>query len=230
MNINKVITSFTMLFSLLFFLACSDTEDPVVIPETKYDLSYKGLFFYYQNKAPSAYRLVQLSNSEFNALSSMQQLQVADKLLSSLFFAYPQAVLEEKIASGTFLTDVRDGLNSDNTDREWLENHILDDTYYRQDASTQEAVDILSRFYAMQKLDNYFLNNWTAYILTQTIMFSPAYELDSTHTPNIARVYNRLVTFLDDESGMRYTTYIHMMSEDNWRRFRSPEDNGREMM
>jgi hypothetical protein len=61
-------------------------------------------------------------------------------------------------------------------------------------------------------------------------MFSPAYELDSTHTPNIARVYNRIVRMLNVNSGMRYITYVHMMSEDNWRRFRSPEDNGREML
>ncbi|MGC9351382.1 MAG: hypothetical protein ACP5D3_05280, partial [Sulfurovum sp.] len=92
------------------------------------------------------------------------------------------------------------------------------------------AVDILTRFYAMEELDNYFFNNWVAYILTQTIMFSPAYELETTHSPNIARVYNRLVNMLNTESGMRYITYVHMMSEDNWRRFRSPEDNGREML
>ncbi len=79
-------------------------------------------------------------------------------------------------------------------------------------------------------LDEYYFKNWTAYILTQTIMFSPAYELDSTSTPNIARVYNRLVTMIDTEAGMRYIGYVHMMSEDNWRRFRSPEDNGREML
>jgi hypothetical protein len=82
----------------------------------------------------------------------------------------------------------------------------------------------------MKELDSYFLKNWVAYILTQTIMFSPAYELESTHTPNIARVYNRLVTMLNVDSGMRYISYVHMMSEDNWRRFRSPEDNGREML
>ena len=35
---------------------------------------------------------------------------------------------------------------------------------------------------------------------------------------------------LENESGMRFIAYVHMMSEDNWRRFRSPEDNGREMM
>ena len=218
-----------LMLPLIFMLGCSDdtTEEA---PQTKYDLSYKGLSFYYQNKPSSSYRLTQLSDNEFNALDTMQKYQVADKLLSSLFFGYPQAELQEKIAAGDFLSAVRRGLQSDTTDHEWLESHILDEEYFRQNASTQEAVDILTRFYAMRQLDRYFLNNWTAYILTQTIMFSPAYELDSTHTPNISRVYNRLVSFFEDESGMRYTTYVHMMSEDNWRRFRSPEDNGREMM
>ncbi|WP_457744896.1 hypothetical protein [Sulfurimonas sp.] len=61
-------------------------------------------------------------------------------------------------------------------------------------------------------------------------MFSPAYELDSSHNPNISRVYNRIVTLLEDDASMRYITYVHTTSEDNWRRFRSPEDNGREMM
>ncbi len=93
MNIQTAIKSFLMTSALLFFVACGDSEESAA-PQTKYDLSYKGLSFYYQNKSSSAYRLSQLSNSEFNALSEMQQLQVADKLLSSLFFAYPQAVLE----------------------------------------------------------------------------------------------------------------------------------------
>jgi len=220
------------LLPLLFVLGCGDASEDDTPPaeETKYDLSYKGLSFYYQNKPSSEYKLTQLNDAEFNALSEMQQLQVADKLLSTLFFGLSEDKLEDAIASQQFVSQIRTGLNSDRTDKEWLENYILDKDYFRQNGYPQEAVDILSRFYAMQELDKYFLNNWTAYILTQTIMFSPAYELDSTHTPNISRVYNRLVNFFEDESGMRYTTYVHMMSEDNWRRFRSPEDNGREMM
>ena len=225
----KLLTHLLLLtMMVLFWSGCVDETQTHV--ETKYDLEYKGLSFFYQNQSSSSYRLSQLTNSEFNALSSEQQLQVADNLLSSLFFGYPLKELELMISSGDFISRIRNGLNADETDKEWLESYILDKAYFRQNASTQEAVDILSRFYAMKKLDRYFLNNWTAYILTQTIMFSPAYELDSTHTPNISRVYNRLVSAFEDESGMRFTTYVHMMSEDNWRRFRSPEDNGREMM
>ena len=225
---------FTFLSTGTFFLAgCSDSSEetaPVVVSESKYDLSYEGLTFYYPNQSASQARLQQLSDEAFNALEPMQRLQVADTLLSSLFFAYTQSTLEEKVASGSFLTDLRQGLSQESMDVAQLEEYILDDEVFRQNNYPQESVEILSRFYAMEKLDRYYFNNWAAYILTQTIMFSPAYELDSSHSPNIARVYNRLVSFLEDESGMRYTTYVHMMSEDNWRRFRSPEDNGREMM
>ena len=229
-------TFFILTFLTLgtFFLSgcgsSDENEAAVVVPESKYDLSYEGLTFYYPNQSPSQSRLPQLSDASFNALEPMQKLQVADTLLSSLFFAYTPNVLDEKIATGTFIEDIRNALSQERMDVAALETEILDDELFRQKNYPQESVEILSRFYAMDTLDRYYFNNWSAYILTQTIMFSPAYELDSSHSPNIARVYNRLVSFLEDESGMRYTTYVHMMSEDNWRRFRSPEDNGREMM
>lgn len=192
---------------------------------------YRGLVFYPKSLPVSDYTLNQLSNAEFNALSKTQKNLVAEKLLSTLFFGYPLQELREKINSGNFINDIIDGLSEERTNKAWLENHILDEEKFRQvDYNEQEAVDILARFYAMKHLDSYFFKNWTSYILTQTIMFSPAYELDSTHTPNIARVYNRIVMMLNVESGMRYITYVHMASEDNWRRFRSPEDNGREML
>lgn len=202
------------------------TTDP------KYDISYKGLTFYYEDLAPSDYKLNQLSNDKFNTLGAAQKLQVANTLLSTLFFGYPQEELQEKIDSDNFIAGIRSGMEEERTDKAWLESYILDEDKFRQYSSYSEpqAINILSRFYAMKDLDSYFLKNWVAYILTQTIMFSPAYELSTTHTPNISRVYNRIVTFLNEEGGMRYITYIHMMSEDNWRRFRSPEDNGREML
>jgi hypothetical protein len=194
---------------------------------------YKGLVFYYKNIDPSQYKLKQLTDAKFNELDKTTQLQVAHTLLNTLFFGYPLNTLKEKIDNGDFLSAVREGLQKELTDKAWLEEYILDDAVFTQyDSSWHEpqAITILTRFYAMKKLDKYFLQNWIAYILTQTIMFSPAYELSSTHTPNISGVYNRLVTMLENESGMRFITYVHMMSEDNWRRFRSPEDNGREML
>jgi len=192
---------------------------------------YRGLVFYKQNMLSSNYKLKQLNDTSFNRLSETKKLQVADKLLSTFFFSYPLKTLKSKIETGSFIENLQESLSEDKTDKEELENYIIDKDIFQQVAyNEQVAVDILTRFYAMKKLDRYFINNWIAYILTQTIMFSPAYELESTHTPNIARVYNRIVRMLEVNSGMRYITYVHMMSEDNWRRFRSPEDNGREML
>jgi len=235
MNTYKTIRKWSVIaISTLLFVNCGgggggssgNSSDPDA-------LSYKGLQFYYKNMPASKYRLNQLTDSEFDALDNNTQLSVANKLLSTLFFGYPLKALKQKISDGNFLSSIRNGLDTETTDKEWLENYILDNTVFRQYQSSYyepQAITILARFYTMKDLDKYFLQNWIAYILTQTIMFSPAYELSSTHTPNISGVYNRLVTMLENESGMRFITYVHMTSEDNWRRFRSPEDNGREMM
>ncbi len=234
---HTIIKWLSLLFISLFITNCggggtSSSLDSGTNTSDEFDIvEYKGLIFYPKSLAVSDYSLDQLSNDEYNALTATQKQQIADKLLSTLFFGYPLKELQEKIDSGNFITDVIAGLSEETTDKAWLENYILDEEKFNQsDYNEQEAVDILARFYAMKELDSYFLKNWIAYILTQTIMFSPAYELESTHTPNIARVYNRIVMMLNVDSGMRYITYVHMSSEDNWRRFRSPEDNGREMM
>ena len=217
----------------LILTACGGGEDSSITSiNSKYSMAYKGLVFYEKNIPTSSYKLSTLSDAEFNALEESQKLLVADKLLSSLFFGYPLNELQEKINSGIFISSLQKQLNVETTDKAWLESYITDENVFGRYSSyyEPEAIDILSRFYAAKDLDKYFFHNWVAYILTQTIMFSPAYELDSSHSPNIARVYNRLVTLLDDEASMRLITYTHMMSEDNWRRFRSPEDNGREML
>lgn len=254
-NTHTIIKWLSLLFISLFITNCggggssssattsadgtdssSTTTAAALIEETNTNdefsqTEYRGLVFYPKSLPASDYALNQLSNAEYNALSKTQKYQVADKLLSTLFFGYPLKELQSKIDSGNFIEDIRSGLSEEKTDKAWLENHILDQEKFQQsEYNEQEAVDILARFYAMKELDSYFIKNWIAYMLTQTIMFSPAYELDSTHTPNIARVYNRIVMMLNVDSGMRYITYVHMSSEDNWRRFRSPEDNGREMM
>ena len=72
---------------------------------------------------------------------------------------------------------------------------------------------------------------WMAYQLTNTILFSPALELDSVDLTDVESVYNtNLVYPMSLGQTIAEITYNHMISEENWRRFRSPEDNTREMM
>ena len=233
MQLKQLIILGSMLVTVSVFTACGggSEDSPALSGDAKYAIEYKGLTFFEQDKPISSYKLTSLSDSEFNALEPNQKLVVADKLLSTLFFGYKFQTLQGMIDEGSFISGVQKVLTTDLNDKTWLEAEILDGEKYTQYSSNeQEAVDILARFFVAKNLDSYFFNNWVAYILTQTIMFSPSYELESSHSPNIARVYNRIVTLLEDEGSMRYITYLHMMSEDNWRRFRSPEDNGREML
>ena len=219
---------------MLFLYGCGgSSSEPVNQPideDEKFSLEYKGLRFFSPNLPYSAYKLEQLSDAEFNALSSENRLKVADKLLSSLFFGYPLDVLKAKIDSGVFMSQIKEGLKENKNDLTKIENYIADEDYFVRSNSNMEVMDILARLYALEHLDRHFLIDWSSYILTQTIMFSPAYELESSHEPNTERVYTRLVRSLEEEATMRYVTYLHMISSDNWRRFRSPEDNGREMM
>ncbi len=202
--------------------------------DIKYSSSYyEGLYEYRKDMSHRSYGLKQLSDSSFSRLSLSDKGKVADKLLSSLFFGYPASQLKEKVSSGNFICSIRKGLAERSNNMASVEEEIRDENryYHSTSSSSQNDVyDILARFYAMKHLDMNYLHNWMAYILTQTIMFSPSYELESSHYPNVPRVYNRLVTGIDEDRGMRYATFLHMTSSDNWRRFRSPEDNGREML
>jgi hypothetical protein len=71
--------------------------------DPKYSIGYKGLTFYHKNLTIDDYALKSLSDEKFNTLSSSQKLTVANTLLSTLFFGYPQDILLQKINSGTFM-------------------------------------------------------------------------------------------------------------------------------
>lgn len=197
----------------------------------KYTLSDRGLHFYASPLNPDTYFLDQIDDADFNSLSEQEQLLVADKLLSTLFYGYTHDELKLLIDSGYFICHIRTRLEEYRNSISEVEEYIVNEEFFfRGEYYENEVHDILARLFALEHLDKYFLHNWIAYILTQTIMFSPSHELDSAHLPDVANVYNWLVMDMEDDISMRYSTYLHMTSLENWRRFRSPEDNGREML
>ncbi len=225
-----------LILSTLLLVGCgssspSKPDARVVDNDPKYAINYKGLRFYAKDLAPSSYRLAQVDDQTFNALPENEKLLLANKLLASLFFGYPLPELKKRVDSGTFISSLQAQLKEKINDTAQIESYIQDPKFFfHSNYTNDEVTTILARFYAMNALDSYYLENWIAYILTQTIMFSPAYELESSHEPNTKRVYNALVRNIKEEATLSYSTYLHMISSDNWRRFRSPEDNGREMM
>ncbi len=201
----------------------------VVVNDGKYDTEDHGIAIYMKNKPSSEYQLSQITDSKFNALEELNKYQVADKLLSTLFFAYPLDQLKLKIDSGHFISDLQKQFLVSENNMAIVEANINDENrYYLSD--NRPDLKILARFYEMSKLDKTYLDHWTSYILAQTILFSPAAELQTVANPDAFGVYNRLFNLQQRETGMRYAAFVHMQSDENWRRFRSPEDNGREML
>ncbi len=215
----------------------SQDSNVTVESDSKFGYEYEGLKMYAQNMPPVSYRLASLSDSEFNALNAAQKEIIADKLLSTLYYGMPRAEMETLIGSGSFISTIQTMLKEQKNDLEKIETRLSDSSgdesefsYSSWPSGSAEVSRILARFYAMEHLDSHYVDYWSAYVLTSTIMFSPAYELESSHAPNIDRVYSALVRSFREEMSASYTTFLHMISDDNWRRFRSPEDNGREMM
>jgi len=177
----------------------------------------------------SQYHLASLSDAEFNALSEEERYKVAIKLFGTFFYGVAPEVLKQMIASGTFISDAQILFDRENSDVEVaaVENNLQ---YYRGGTNDDWLMSImLARMYHLQPGKTY-LNRWAAYILTQSILFSPAYELDTVYTVDAIDVYASLARDFDSGFSMQWVTFQHMMTDENWRRFRSPEDNGREML
>jgi hypothetical protein len=241
----------SLCFSALFFLGCQggggeesssiDTPSTPSSPtqnESKYTYTYDGMPLYARHMSVNHYKLEPLTDSEFNALDDAAKIKVADKLLSTLYFGMPYEQLRTLIDSGTFISSIQTMIHSNKNDMAAVEARLQDsgqedeqEFYFSSWPDGSEEISrILARFYVMEHLDQNYIDHWSAYVLTSTIMFSPAYELASSHAENIERVYSALVRNQRDEYSVQYSTFSHMISDDNWRRFRSPEDNGREMM
>ena len=224
------INIFLSLLLILFLSACGvESQTDAADKDDKFSVVEDNVLKYAPAKAPSAYSLSQLSNSDFNALSDENKYIVADKLLSSMFFGYKQSELKTRVESGSFISDIQAQLLLSLNDMDEVEDEIHnEDHFYIHDSKPQNV--ILSRFWAMNDLDKVYFNHWMSYMLTQTILFSPAAELGTVSAPDAYGVYNRLYYDLKAEKSMRFSSFSHMASDENWRRFRSPEDNGREML
>jgi hypothetical protein len=176
----------------------------------------------------SDYRLAPIDDASFHALSESDQRKIALKMFSIFYQGVAKSTLDPMLSSGKFVTKFRALLDTPNSDLESVEEAISDENLdYNWYHKYEEQ--ILARLYTMT-LGREYVNHWAAYVLAQTIMFSPAYELDTVSVPNIAKVYNRLVRDFNSNHTHQFTTFMHMISDENWRRFRSPEDNGREML
>lgn len=176
-----------------------------------------------------------LSDEEYNVLTEEEKFAVANKAMGALFKGVaPDEFFD--LGNGVFAL----ALQTDQNYLTKIENDLsktVNETQYRNLISQkyefderQEPIQYpLALLYEIPLSKNY-LEIWMAYQLTNTILFSPAVELDTVAYADARIVFDRLLNMIRQGNSIRQIVYEHMISQENWRRFRSPEDNTREMM
>ena len=192
-----------------------------------------------------------LSQAEFDGLSPDSQYMVANKALSTMyrglpvdqFFDVPSGLSSPQIQYKNFIADTQIRLQSKMS---FSERRVWDERILgrENDPLTEEDESIQSRFSSfdndqphhiyMARMQTYPLSHdqlvtWMSYFLANTIMFSPAREMDSTNSQDIIRVLAYLDQSLSERKSIREIVrgWLHNLSR--WRVSRSPENHALEM-
>lgn len=177
-----------------------------------------------------------LSQSAFNDLTPEQQYQVANRLSGALYKGVPFSEFFDIGASSQnyqpkkgegFLIKMRKQLKAPLDNRADY-NGMIELRHGLNDVRKPAGLPLAQiREYPISR-DSF--EAWMAYTLANTILFSPAEEIVSATYIDMQRIYSGLIKGMREDVSMRDIIFAHMKSQANWRRFRSPEDNTREMM
>ncbi len=194
-----------------------------------------------------------LSQAEFNSLSPQAQYQVASKLYGTLFrgisaedfFDLQAGTANLKPKSSSFLTDTKralsttlsaDALLAVETVIEGFDtegNPIEDDAKYSFDDDTRADENEKAMQLPLARIKEYPISRdlyvqWIAYFLSNTIMFSPAVEMESTDTVDAQNMYRFLTTSVQKKSTVSQMVRSNLPSLARWRVSRSSENHALE--
>jgi hypothetical protein len=167
------------------------------------------------------------SDEDFKQLSKSNQYRAIDKILSAFFIGFPKTQLEAIIAMDRPITYIRNMLLKKVVGNfETAEKEVQRYNYSWNRKTPEKAI---ARLFALKPSKEY-LNFWTAYMLVNSKFYSASMELSTVNMSTGANLIRELYEQLDSGYTMDSMVYNYLLSEEYWRRFRSPEDNTRESL
>lgn len=188
-----------------------------------------------------------LSQQEFDSLPPEQQYAVANKLLGTLwrgvpvatFFDLSQGLESPRVAEGAFLSRTRSALSAPLAE---AERAAVETEIFGIDAEGNRDPDLAKYDFdddelpvqePMARIVEYPLSRdmfavWMAHFLANTIMFSPALEMESTSINDAQRVMAALETKIADGQTVQQIVRGHLPTVSRWRVSRSPENHALE--
>jgi len=191
-----------------------------------------------------------LSQEEFNSLPPEQQYQVASKLYGTLFrginaeefFDMSGGIDKLKPKNSNFINDLRNSLSKDlslSVVQEYdkaidgLDNDLSNPdpllARYRFDTRTDMESNQRPRQIPMARIKDYPISrdlyiNWMAYFLANTIMYSPAEEMESSDMQDVQRVYRFLSSNIKEKKTIQQMVRSILPSLARWRIARTPQN------
>lgn len=194
-----------------------------------------------------------LSQAEFNSLPAEEQYQVASKLYGTLyrgisaedFFNLDAGATNLSPKSSTFLTDTRKELSTSLTTAELLAADTLiegldaegnpdeAEAKYSFDPDSDADDNEKAMQLPLARIKEYPISRdlyvqWMAYFLSNTIMYSPAFEMESTNMVDAQNMYRFLTTSVRDGKSVNQMVSSNLPSLARWRVSRSSENHALE--
>lgn len=194
-----------------------------------------------------------LSQAEFNSLSPEDQYQVASKLYGTIFRGisaedfFDLSAGTENLApkSSTFLTDTKKALQTSLSSDELLAANTViegldsegnaneEDAKYTFDTNTEADENERAMQIPLARIKEYPISRdlyvqWMAHFLSNTIMYSPAVEMESTDTIDAQNMYRFLTSKIQDGASVREMVRSNLPSLARWRVSRSAENHALE--
>jgi len=194
-----------------------------------------------------------LTQDEFNELTPEQQYQVANKLYGTFFrgisaedfFDLSSGTTTLVPKSSTFLTDTREKLKASLSNNDLLAvNGVIEgfdeegnpneeDAKYEFDDDDDADENERAMQIPLARIKEYpisrdFYVQWMAYFLSNTIMYSPAVEMETADTLDAQNMYSFLTSQLKDEQSISAMVRSNLPSLKRWRVSRSSENHALE--
>ncbi len=199
----------------------------------------------------------ELTKAEYDALTNEQKYAVSNKLMTTMFQGIPVADFYDlsqgmdnlalSSAGENLLSDTKNAVITPLSEKERVFNDMIITGYNDiggdrsinskfalfdnkgilvDDWPKQQPIARMMQYPLSKETFDYYV----AYILVNTILFAPAEEIDSASILDVSKVFNKLYDDLRRNRTMSEIISRHQRTQENWRRFRSPEDNTREMI
>jgi hypothetical protein len=168
-----------------------------------------------------------ISDQQLNTLSPLQKREALDKILTSLFIGLPKDEMDNLVNNDKSISLILTWLNqSDIVEFIDVEGEL---EFYSYHWRSQVAAKSLGRLFLLPVSKEY-VNMWVAYQLVNSKFFSGSLELNTVEDGTAINLMQTLYQQISAEEPIDTILYSYLKSEEHWRRFRSPEDNTREVL